>query len=52
MFVLSAPSNFLVQRFQNLDSKDLGLWDHQGPPEYGRSCDYREQVAIIAYYSL
>ena len=22
---LSAPSNFLVQRFQNLDSKDLGL---------------------------
>ena len=23
----SAPSNFFVQRFQNLDSKDLGLWD-------------------------
>ena len=22
-----------------------------GPPEYGRSCDYREQVAIIAYSS-
>ena len=25
---------------------------HQGPPEYGRSCDYREQVTIIAYHSL
>ena len=24
----------------------------QGPPEYGRSCDYSEQVIIIAYYSL
>ena len=22
------------------------------PPEYGRSCDYREHVTIIAYYSL
>ena len=22
------------------------------PPEYGRSCDYSEQVTIIAYYSL
>ena len=27
VIVLSAPCNFLVQRFQNLDSKDLGLWD-------------------------
>ena len=27
MFVLSAPYMFLVQRFQNSDSKDLGLWD-------------------------
>ena len=24
----------------------------QGPPEYGRSCDYCEQVTILAYYSL
>ena len=24
----------------------------QGPPEYGRSCDYSEQVTMIAYYSL
>ena len=24
----------------------------QGPPEYGRSCDYSEQVTIIAYTSL
>ena len=24
----------------------------QGPPEYGRSCDYSEQVTIIAYCSL
>ena len=23
----------------------------QGPPEYGRSCDYCEQVTMIAYYS-
>ena len=22
----------------------------QGPPEYGPSCDYSEQVATIAYY--
>ena len=27
MAFLSAPSNFLVQRFHHLDSKDLGLWD-------------------------
>ena len=27
-------------------------YNNQGPPEYGRSCDYREQVTIIAYYSL
>ena len=27
VFVISAPHNFLVQRFQNVDSKDLGLWD-------------------------
>ena len=26
--------------------------NYQRPPEYGRSCDYSEQVAIIAYYSL
>ena len=25
MVCLNAPSNFLVQRFRNLDSKDLGL---------------------------
>ena len=24
----------------------------QGPPEYGRICDYSEQVTVIAYYSL
>ena len=24
---IGAPNNFLVRRFQNLDSKDLGLWD-------------------------
>ena len=24
----------------------------QGPPEYGRSCDYSERVTMIAYYSL
>ena len=24
----------------------------QGPPEYGRSCDYSEQVTIIAHDSL
>ena len=23
-----------------------------GPPEYDRSCDYSEEVTIIAYYSL
>ena len=27
MSFLSAPYNFLVQRSQNLGSKDLGLWD-------------------------
>ena len=27
MVFLSAPSNFSMQRFHNLDSKDLGLWD-------------------------
>ena len=27
MFSLSAPYDFLVRRFRNLDSKDLGLWD-------------------------
>ena len=24
----------------------------RGPPEFGRSCDYSEQVTIIAYYGL
>ena len=24
----------------------------RGPPEYGGSCDYSEQVTITAYYSL
>ena len=27
MFFLSAPDNFLVQRFQNLHSEDLGSYD-------------------------
>ena len=26
-------------------------YDH-GPPEYRRSCDYSEQVTIIAYYNI
>ena len=26
--------------------------ESQGPPEYGRSCDYCDQVTIIAYYGL
>ena len=33
----------------------LRLWaipQDYGPPEYGRSCDYSEQVTIIAHYSL
>ena len=28
------------------------IYISQGPPEYGRSCDYSEQVTTIAYYSL
>ena len=28
------------------------LWRHHGPPEYGRSCDYSEQVTMIAYHSI
>ena len=35
-----------------LHSHGAYLYIFQGPPEHGRSCDYSEQVTIIAYYSL
>ena len=27
----------------------MSYYVNQGPPEYGRSCDFNEQVAIIAF---
>ena len=36
----------------NNNNHDNDNNDNQGPPEYGWSCDYSEQVTIIAYYSL
>ena len=48
MFCLSAPSNFLIHMFRNLDSTDLGSWDLS--MKHGRR--YSEvQIKVVCFES-
>ena len=51
--IIDILNKYAKQCVVQLEAGDLnGTLHYQGIPEYGRSCDYSEQVTTIAYCSL